>query len=79
MSTMPTRRGILVGGSAAATIGLTALALASEAQKEIAMDIDIKRNGSRPSQKGPQDWFTGTVRIDPLFAAPEPARAAAPR
>ena len=43
------------------------------------MDIDIKRNGSRPSQKGPEDWFTGTVRIDPLFQAPEPARAAGAR
>ena len=65
---------ILVGGSAS-TIGLeVAAAPSSEAQKEIEMDIDIKRNGSRPSQKGPQDWFTGTVRIDPLFAAPEPAR-----
>lgn len=40
------------------------------------MDIDIKRNGSRPSQKGPEDWFTGAVRIDPLFQAPGPARAA---
>jgi quercetin dioxygenase-like cupin family protein len=39
------------------------------------MDIDIKRIGSRPSQKGHQDWFTGTVRIDPLFQAPDPARA----
>ncbi|MGY4285030.1 quercetin dioxygenase-like cupin family protein [Bradyrhizobium sp. LM2.7] len=69
-----TRRDILVGGSASAIIGIQrAPALASEA-KEIAMDIDIKRNGSRPSQKGPEDWFTGTVRIDPLFAAPEPAR-----
>jgi quercetin dioxygenase-like cupin family protein len=38
------------------------------------MDIDIKRVGSRPSQKGPEDWFTGTVRIDPLFQATEPAR-----
>ena len=38
------------------------------------MDIDIKRNGSRPSQKGSQDWFTGTVRVDPLFQAPDPAR-----
>ncbi|HEY1748478.1 MAG TPA: cupin domain-containing protein [Xanthobacteraceae bacterium] len=36
--------------------------------------MDIKRNGSRPSGKGPADWFTGTVRIDPLFAAPAPAR-----
>jgi len=41
------------------------------------MEIDIKRNGSRPSQKGPPDWFTGIVRIDPLFQAPAPARAAA--
>jgi quercetin dioxygenase-like cupin family protein len=41
------------------------------------MDIDIKRNGSRPSQKGPENWFTGTVRIDPLFQAPEPARVGA--
>ena len=38
--------------------------------------MDIKRNGSRPSAKGPADWFTGTVRIDPLFQAPDPARAA---
>jgi quercetin dioxygenase-like cupin family protein len=36
--------------------------------------MDIKCNGSRPSGKGPADWFTGTVRIDPLFAAPAPAR-----
>jgi len=43
------------------------------------MDIDIKRNGSRPSQKGSEDWFTGTVRIDPLFQAPEPARPAKSR
>ena len=36
--------------------------------------MEIKRNGSQPSNKGPADWFTGTVRIDPLFEAPEPAR-----
>ena len=36
--------------------------------------MDIKRNGSQPSAKGPAEWFTGTVRIDPLFEAPEPAR-----
>ena len=41
------------------------------------MDIDIVRNGSQPSAKGPSDWFTGTTRIDPLFAAKESARAAA--
>ena len=38
--------------------------------------MEIKRNGSRLSSKGPAEWFTGTVRIDPLFQAPAPARAA---
>jgi quercetin dioxygenase-like cupin family protein len=38
--------------------------------------MDIKRAGSRPSTKGPADWFTGTVRIDPLVDAPDPARVA---
>jgi len=36
--------------------------------------MDIKRSGSQPSGEGPTDWFTGRVRIDPLFEAPEPAR-----
>jgi quercetin dioxygenase-like cupin family protein len=36
--------------------------------------MDIKRNGSQPSGKGQAEYFTGTVRIDPLFQAPEPAR-----
>ena len=36
--------------------------------------MEIKRNGSQASSKGPADWFTGSVRIDPLFEAPEPAR-----
>ena len=36
--------------------------------------MDIKRSGSQPSRKGPAAWFTGSVRIDPLFEAPEPAR-----
>jgi quercetin dioxygenase-like cupin family protein len=36
--------------------------------------MDIKRIGSQPSGKGPADWFTGSVRVDPLFSAPAPAR-----
>jgi quercetin dioxygenase-like cupin family protein len=40
------------------------------------LDMEIKRIGSQPSNKGPADWFTGTVRIDPLFQANPPARAA---
>jgi quercetin dioxygenase-like cupin family protein len=38
--------------------------------------MDITRIGSQPSGRGPGEWFTGTVRIDPLFQAPAPARAA---
>jgi len=38
--------------------------------------MDIKRSGSQPSGIGSAEWFTGTVRIDPLFQAPDPARVA---
>jgi hypothetical protein len=36
--------------------------------------MEMKRCGSQPSGKGPPDYFTGTVRVDPLFQAPDPAR-----
>ena len=36
--------------------------------------MEIKRSGSQPSGKGPADYFTGAVRVDPLFEAPDPAR-----
>jgi quercetin dioxygenase-like cupin family protein len=36
--------------------------------------MEIKRNGTQPSRKGPDDWFTGNVRIDPLLEAVPPAR-----
>jgi quercetin dioxygenase-like cupin family protein len=36
--------------------------------------MDIKRNGTQPSGKGPAEWFTGNVRIDPLHQASAPAR-----
>lgn len=39
--------------------------------------MEIKRAGSQASGKGPADWFTGTVRIDPLFQVTAPARTAA--
>jgi quercetin dioxygenase-like cupin family protein len=38
------------------------------------MEMQIKRSGADPSAKGSAEWFTGTVRIDPLFQAPAPAR-----
>lgn len=38
--------------------------------------MKILRVGTQPSGKGPADWFTGTVRLDPLFQAPDPGRVA---
>lgn len=66
-----TRRSAL---RAAAAITVLSIARASGAKTGGMMDI--KRRGSQPSAKGPAEWFTGTVRIDPLFDAPPPARAA---
>jgi quercetin dioxygenase-like cupin family protein len=39
--------------------------------------MEIKRNGTRPSSKGPAEYFTGTVRIDPLAEASPPGRVSA--
>jgi quercetin dioxygenase-like cupin family protein len=36
--------------------------------------VELKRVGSQPSVKGPAEYFTGTVRLDPLFSPPPPAR-----
>jgi quercetin dioxygenase-like cupin family protein len=44
--------------------------------KKQEFSMDIKRIGTQPSSKGPAEWFTGTVRIDPLLQAHEPTRAA---
>ena len=41
--------------------------------------MDIYRNGSRPTRRGPADYFTGTVWLDPIVNAPAPARVAAAR
>lgn len=38
--------------------------------------MEITRSESRPSMEGPEDWFTGTVQVDMLFQAHDPARAA---
>jgi quercetin dioxygenase-like cupin family protein len=36
--------------------------------------MEIKRIDSQPTRKGPTEWFTGSVRIQPMFESPEPAR-----
>src|SRR6267378_4462736 len=41
------------------------------------LEMELKRSGSQPSGKGPDEYFTGNVRIDPLFQAPDPARVLA--
>jgi quercetin dioxygenase-like cupin family protein len=74
---MITRRRIL-----AASGGLAAMAAAKLGTAEAPTartkgrngTMDITRSGSQPSRKGPAEYFTGSVRIDPLFQAPEPAR-----
>jgi len=38
--------------------------------------MEITRSGSQPSRRGSPEWFTGTVRLDPLFTATAPGRAA---
>jgi len=68
-----------MGAAAAATFScpstLRAQATAPAIQRK-ELDMEIKRVGTQASTKGPADWFTGTVRIDPLFQANAPARAA---
>ena len=76
---MITRRRMLASGGSFAA--LAAAPDAAEAPTPSAADrgnltMEIKRNGSQPSGKGPAEYFTGTVRIDPLFQAPDPARVA---
>ena len=54
--------------------GLAVAALAFPYRPQTEQHMEIKRVGSQPSGKGPADWFTGTVRIDPLFDRADPAR-----
>ena len=64
--------------------GTTALALPSMSRAQVESpstkrkehSVDIQRAGTQASSKGSAEWFTGTVRIDPLFQAHAPARAA---
>jgi quercetin dioxygenase-like cupin family protein len=65
------------GVAALTTLRGLAVEVSSNERTRLNMDIEIKRNGSRPSTKGSIDWFTGSVRVDPLFQAPDPARVGA--
>src|SRR5215203_3289864 len=69
---MMTRRRILAAAGGAAVLAGTELASAQA--PEGSRTMDIKRNGSRPSGKGPEAYFSGTVRVDPMFQAGDPVR-----
>ena len=75
---MPVSRRTFLKTTGAAALAipmiLRAKAEAPSTQKKES-NMEIKRSGSQPSGKGPAEWFTGTVRIDPLFEAKAPARA----
>lgn len=74
---MITRRG-MIGASGVLALPLFAGGAPSQptpvaTQGRLAA-MQITRGGSQPSRKGPVEYFTGSVRVDPLFQAPEPAR-----
>lgn len=71
------RRTFLKTTAAATALGLPTILRAQPLVSPIQRkkpNMEIKRSGSQPSSKGNADWFTGTVRVDPLFEAPAPAR-----
>jgi quercetin dioxygenase-like cupin family protein len=72
-----TRRQIVAvasGVAALATAGAAAAQGSNVSTKGRSGTMQITRNGSRPSAKGPAQYFTGGVRVDPMFQAGEPAR-----
>jgi len=77
---MVTRRSALSGAAGLAMLASARLGFAqAPAENDLTVGtrngtMDIKRNGSRPSGKGPEAWFTGTVRVDPLFQVGDPTR-----
>jgi quercetin dioxygenase-like cupin family protein len=74
---LPRRTFLFSAGAAALTVTTPGGAHAeARTTKKKESGMKIKRVGSEPSTKGPADHFTGTVRIDPLFKAPDPARSA---
>ena len=65
---VPRRAFLKSVGLASLTLPVAACTRPSVAQdKQVELHMEITRAGSQPSGKGPADWFTGTVRIDPLF------------
>ena len=64
----------VLGAAAGLAVLGTTLRADAAADEKRGQRMEVKRIGSQPSSKGPDDWFTGTVRLDPLFQASPPAR-----
>jgi quercetin dioxygenase-like cupin family protein len=74
---MITRRYMIAAAgslSAVAAAGAAAAQTPSVTTRARNGTMQITRAGSQPSRKGPAEYFTGSVRVDPLFQAPDPAR-----
>jgi quercetin dioxygenase-like cupin family protein len=74
--TIPRRSFLISAGTALAVPAILRGRVEGQSHPAREFPMEITRIGSQPSSKGPDDWFTGTVRIDRLFAVHEPARAA---
>jgi quercetin dioxygenase-like cupin family protein len=68
------RRTFLVGAGSALAISASRLSHADAHSQPVESKMEIARGGSQPSTKGSAEWFTGQVRVDPLFKAQAPAR-----
>ena len=66
----------IAGTTALALPAMSCARVGAPSTKRQEFSMDIKRVGTQPSSKGPAEWFTGSVRMDPLFQANNPARAA---
>src|SRR5439155_2208185 len=75
MPPVPPRRFAVEGVHEADAIRGLKRSSRDDAGREDVTHMDIKRSGSQPPNRGPAEYFTGAVRIDPLFQAHEPARA----
>src|SRR3989454_7079377 len=69
------RRTSAWSGARCATVSSSIARALEPEQGEQVTDMDIKRSGSRSSSEGPTEWFTGKVRVEPLFQASAPGRA----
>src|SRR5207237_7989696 len=70
-----TRRSVLAGAGVMAALAAAAASQPTNAASQGKVEaMQITKAGSQPSSPGSGDYFTGTVRIDPLFRAPDPAR-----